>query len=73
MKKALKLISISSILLFAVLWVFEKYIHLNGYNTMDHRNTLVLIYLFASLKYFQLVNKDKDAIIKNLKSKLKEA
>ena len=61
MKKALKIIATTSIILFAVLWVAGKFDFLPEFNTLDNRNVLVLIYLFTSLKYYQMELKDRDA------------
>ena len=71
MKKALKIISTVSIVLFGVLWISSKFDFLNEFNSIDIRNILVLIYLFTSLKYFQMEVKDKNAEIQDLKLKLK--
>jgi len=70
MKKTLKIISTVSIVLFGVLWISSKFNFLNEFNSIDIRNILVLIYLFTSLKYFQMEVKDKNAEIQNLKLKL---
>jgi hypothetical protein len=71
MKKTLKIISTVSIVLFGVLWISSKFDFLNEFNSIDIRNILVLIYLFTSLKYFQMEVKDKNAEIQDLKLKLK--
>ncbi len=70
MKKALKIISTGSIVLFGVLWISSKFEFLNEFNSIDIRNILVLIYLFTSLKYFQMEVKDKNTEIQDLKLKL---
>ena len=70
MKKALKIISTVSIVLFGVLWISSKFDFLNEFNSIDIRNILVLIYLFTSLKYFQMEVKDKNTEIQDLKLKL---
>jgi len=70
MKKTLKIISTVSIVLFGVLWISSKFNFLNEFNSIDIRNILVLIYLFTSLKYFQMEVKDKNAEIQDLKLKL---
>ena len=70
MKKILQLISTISILLFGILWISNKFDFLAQYNSIDFRNFLVLIYLFTSLKYFQMEVKDKNTEIHELKSKL---
>lgn len=72
MKKILKIISTISILLFGILWILSKFNFLLEYNTIDFRNIFVLIYVFTSLKYFQMEIQDKNDEIQNLKSKLKE-
>ena len=72
MKKLLKIISTISILLFGVLWILSKLDFFTEYNLMDFRNILVLIYLFTSLKYFQMKIKDKNAEIQELKLKLEK-
>ncbi|MCX6172725.1 MAG: hypothetical protein NT048_07805 [Flavobacterium sp.] len=70
MKKTLKIISTVSIVLFGVLWISSKFNFWNEFNSIDNRNILVLIYLFTSLKYFQMEVKDKNAEIQDLKLKL---
>jgi len=72
MKKALKIISTVSIVLFGILWITSKLDFLIEYNSIDFRNILILIYLFTSLKYFQMEVKDKNAEIQELKLKLKK-
>jgi hypothetical protein len=72
MKKTIKIISTVSILLFGILWVSSKFNFLTEYNSIDFRNILVLIYLFTSLKYFQMEVKDKNAEIQELKLKLEK-
>ena len=73
MKKTLKIISIVSIILFGILWILNKFIDTYEFNTvMDNRNILVLIYLFTSLKYYQMEVKEKNLIIEDLKAKLGE-
>ena len=67
MKKALKIISTISIVLFGILWISSKFEFLTEYNSIDLRNILVLIYLFTSLKYFKMEVNDKNAEIKELK------
>ena len=64
--------AIGSILLFGILWISSKFDFLTEYNSIDLRSILVLIYLFSSLKYFQMEVKDKDAQIKELKIKLEK-
>jgi hypothetical protein len=70
MKKTLKIISTLALILFGVLWVSSKLNFMNEFNSIDIRNILVLIYLFTSLKYFQIEVKDKNAEIQELKLKL---
>lgn len=72
MKKSLKIISIFSIILFGMLWILSKFIDSAEFNTIEIRNILVLIYLFTSLKYYQMEVRDKDAVIKELKAKLSD-
>ena len=72
MKKTLKIISTVSIILFGILWISNKFDFLTEYNLIDFRNILVLIYLFTSLKYFQMEVKDKNTEIQELKLKLKK-
>lgn len=45
---------------------------MNEFNSIDIRNILVLIYLFTSLKYFQIEVKDKNSEIQELKLKLEK-
>mgnify|MGYP003329298884 CR=1 FL=1 len=70
MKKALKIISTVSIILFGILWISGKFDLFTEYNSIDFRNILVLVYLFTSLKYFQMEVKDKNAEIQELKLKI---
>ena len=70
MKKALKIISTVSIILFGILWISGKFDFFIKYNSIDFRNILVLVYLFTSLKYFQMEVKDKNAEIQELKLKI---
>ena len=72
MKKILKIISTVSIVLFGILWISSKFDFLTGYNSFYIRTFFVLIYLFSSLKYFQMEVKDKNAEIQELKLKLKK-
>ena len=72
MKKILKIISTVSIILFGILWVSSKFNFLTEYNSADIRTFFVLIYLFTSLKYFQMEVKDKNAEIQELKLKLEK-
>ncbi|TWO30413.1 hypothetical protein E1J38_014760 [Seonamhaeicola sediminis] len=72
MKKTLKIISTVSIVLFGILWISSKFDFFTEYNSIDFRNILVLIYLFTSLKYFQMEVKDKNAEIQELKLKLEK-
>ena len=72
MKKTLKIISTLALILFGVLWVSSKLNYLNEFNSIDTRNVLVLIYLFTSLKYFQIEVKDKNSEIQELKLKLEK-
>lgn len=73
MKKALKIISTVAILMFGVLWVFSKFEILTAYNSIDLRNILVVIYLFTSLKYFQMEVKTKNEEIQKLRSQLENS
>ncbi|WP_111310128.1 hypothetical protein [Confluentibacter sediminis] len=72
MKKILKIISTVSIVLFGILWISSKFDFLTEYNSSDIRTFFVLIYLFTSLKYFQMEVKDKNAEIQELKLKLEK-
>ncbi|MCK9628413.1 MAG: hypothetical protein M0R37_07460 [Bacteroidales bacterium] len=69
MKKSLKIISIISLIIFAILWILGKFVDFENFNTLEISNIFVIIYLLSSLKYYQLDSKDKDAIIKELKEK----
>jgi hypothetical protein len=73
MKKTLKIVSTVSIVLFGVLWISSKFNFLNEFNSVDIRNILVFIYLFTSLKYFQMEVKEKNAEIQELKLNLEKA
>jgi len=72
MKKTLKIVSTVSIVLFGILWISSKFDFLTDYNSINFRNILVLIYLFTSLKYFQIEVKDKNGEIQELKLKLEK-
>lgn len=72
MKKILKIVATVSIVLFGILFISSKFNFLNEFNSVDIRNILVLIYLFTSLKYFQIEVKDKNAEIQELKLKLEK-
>lgn len=69
MKNSLKIISLT---LFGILWLLSKFTDSSNFNTIEFRNILVLIYLFTSLKYYQLESREKNAIINELKEKLGE-
>ena len=73
MKKALKIISAVSIILFGILWVSKKFEFQTFQKLTDFTGVLVLIYLFTSLKYYQMDTKDKNAEIQELKTKLEKA
>ena len=70
MKKILKIVATVSIVLFMILFISSKFNFLNEFNSVDIRNILVLIYLFTSLKYFQMEVKEKNAEIQELKLNL---
>jgi hypothetical protein len=70
MKKILKIVATVSIVLFGILFISSKFNFLNEFNSVDIRNILVLIYLFTSLKYFQMEVKEKNAEIQELKLNL---
>ena len=72
MKKTLIIISTLALILFGVLWVSSKLNFLNEFNSIQIRNVLILIYLFTSLKYFQMEVKDKNSEIQELKLKLEK-
>ena len=72
MKKTLKIVSTVSILLFGILWISSKFSFLPEFNSPDIRTFFVLIYLFTSLKYFQMEVKDKNAEIQELKIRLEK-
>jgi len=72
MKKTLKIISTLALILFGVLWVSSKLNFWNEFNSIQIRNVLILIYLFTSLKYFQMEVKDKNSEIQELKLKLEK-
>ena len=70
MKRILKIAATVSIVLFGILFISSKFNFLNEFNSVDIRNILVLIYLFTSLKYFQMEVKEKNAEIQELKLNL---
>jgi Ca2+/Na+ antiporter len=72
MKKTLKIISTLALILFGVLWVSSKLNFWNEFNSIQIRNVMILIYLFTSLKYFQMEVKDKNSEIQELKLKLEK-
>ena len=73
MKKALKIISTVSIILFGILWVLEKFEFQVFQKLTVFTDVLVVIYLFTSLKYYQMDVKDKNGEIQELKTKLEKA
>lgn len=73
MKKTLKIISTISIVLFGILWISSQFNFLTEFNSTDLINILVVIYLFTSLKYFQMEVKDKNTEIQELKLKLEKS
>ena len=54
MKKALKIISLSSGLLFIFLWAINKFNFLTEYNSASLRNVLVIISLLLYVIYSQM-------------------
>jgi hypothetical protein len=72
MKKTLKIVSTVSIVLFGILWVSSKFNLFPEFNSPDIRTFFVLIYLFTSLKYFQMEVKDKKVEIQELKIRLEK-
>ena len=72
MKKTYKIISTIAIILFVISFVLRKLEILIDYNSVDLQSTLILIYFFTNLKYFQMETDDKDAEILDLKFKLKQ-
>lgn len=73
MKKALKIIYTVSIILFGILWILEKFEFQVFQKLTDFTGVLVLIYLFTSLKYYQMDLEDKNDEIQELKTKLEKA
>jgi magnesium-transporting ATPase (P-type) len=71
-EKILKIISTASIILFGIIWISNKFNFLTQFNSIDIRNILALIYLVTSLKYYKMEVDDKDAIIQDLRTKLRE-
>jgi len=67
MKKTFQIISYTSITLFGILWISSKFMESNDFNNIDIRNILVLVHLFTSLKYYRIMSKEKDDIIKSLR------
>jgi len=72
MKKALKTLSLASILIFGILWVSSKFSEDTTWNNGNVRGVLVLIYLVSSNKHYQLEIKDKDDEIAALKKRINE-
>ena len=67
MKKALKAVSLISILIFGILWVSSKFTVESNWNNADVRGVLVLLYLVTSNKFYKLEIKDKNEEIAALK------
>ena len=72
MKKLLKIIFTTSILIFLILWILMTFVGESKFNTMEIRSILVIIYLISSLIYYKMDIKDKNAEIQQLKQKLEE-
>lgn len=70
MKNTLKKVFTAVLTLFGVLLVMSYVGGFEKYNTAELRSLLVVIYLFTSLKYFQMEVKDKNAEIQDLKRQL---
>jgi uncharacterized membrane protein len=72
MKKAIKIISDVSIILFGISLIVSKFNESIEWNSNGLRNVLVIIYLITSLYYSKMEIKDKNREIQELKLKLKQ-
>lgn len=72
MKKVLKIVFTTSILIFLILWILMVFFGESKFNNMEIRSIFVIIYFISSLIYYKIDVKDKDAEIQQLKQKLKE-
>lgn len=72
MKKVLKIVFTTSILIFLILWILMVFFGESKFNNMEIRSIFVIIYFISSLIYYKMDVKDKDAEIQQLKQKLKE-
>ena len=72
MKKVLKIVFTTSILIFLILWILMVFVGESKFNTKEIRSILVIIYLISSLIYYKMDVKDKNEEIQQLKQKLKE-
>ena len=72
MKRTYKIISTISIALFGVSLLLNWFGVFQNYMPQESNALFVIIYLVASLKYFRLELKEKNAKIQGLESKLKE-
>ncbi len=72
MKKAIKIISDVSIILFGISLIVSKFSESIEWNSNGLRNALVIIYLITSLYYSKMEIKDKNREIQELKLKLKQ-
>lgn len=69
-KNILRIISVISILLFAVLWIANKFVEQHELINPDVRSFLVLVYLFSSMWYYRLLLQEKETRIRDLEEKL---
>ena len=70
MKTVFKCISRISILLFAVWYVGGKVTDWSLFQNVDISSMLVVIFLFTSMKYYQMDSRDKEETITQLKAML---
>ncbi|UJH92318.1 hypothetical protein LZ575_07245 [Antarcticibacterium sp. 1MA-6-2] len=70
MKQTFKIVSTFAIISFGILWIIRKFTEPTVYNTSDIRTILVLIYLFTSLRYYQMEIKHRNSQIDDLEAKL---
>lgn len=72
MKKALKLISTTSILLAGILIILTKFADLGIFSNPDIVNVSVIIYLVSSLYLYRLELKEKGTKIAKLEADIKK-
>ncbi|MBL7474107.1 hypothetical protein [Robertkochia sediminum] len=72
MKRIFKIVSFISMILYVIAWVLGKTMDENSFNNSDVRIVLLVVFLFTSLRYHQILIDEKDEIIDDLNSRLKK-